>query len=89
MSVGWRPTRQNGERFSAQPAQASPHPDPVVLLIVRLLTPLAMADDRCLTARGAPPGHLMQVDWRYPGSVFSSDGGSTIKRIMAGVRAGR
>ena len=48
MTVRRRPIRQDGKRLSARPAQSPPHPDPVVVLVVRLLTTLAMADDGIL-----------------------------------------
>jgi hypothetical protein len=61
----------------------------MVLLVVRRLATLPVADDRGFSTRRTPTWHLPQADPSYPGTVLSSGGGNEIKRITAGVKARR
>jgi hypothetical protein len=45
MSVRRRPSRKDGEGFATWAAETAPYPDPVVVFVVGLLAPLAVADD--------------------------------------------
>jgi hypothetical protein len=54
---------------------------------MRLPQPATMTDDRRVLTRRTPPRQQFQRD--YPGSVLLSASGSAIKRITAGVKAGR
>jgi len=45
MSVRRRPSRKDGEGFATRAAETAPYPDPVVVFVVGLLAPLAVADD--------------------------------------------
>jgi hypothetical protein len=53
MRVGQRKHRQKGERPSASDTAAPANPDPIVMLIVRLLAPSPMANNRILFANRA------------------------------------
>jgi hypothetical protein len=55
--------------------------DEIVNVVVCLLTALAVADDRSISAQRAPAGQLGQWKRGYPGSMLSSASGSAIKRI--------
>jgi hypothetical protein len=55
--------------------------DEIVNVIVCLLTTLAVADDRSISAQRAPPGQQRQWKRGHPGSMLSSASGSAIKRI--------
>jgi hypothetical protein len=81
VTIGGRPTGQNGEGLATQSAEPPAHPDPILLFVMRLLAPLPMADDRCLPTLRAPAWHLPQIDPRHPGTGLSSDSGSAIERI--------
>jgi len=48
MGVRKRKQREKGERLAALGATAPTNPDPVVMLIVRLLAPSTMTDNRIL-----------------------------------------
>jgi len=60
-----------------------------VALIVRLLEPPPVTDDRPTAAQRASPGQQGERDLGHPGTVLSSASGSAIKRITAGVKARR
>ena len=53
MSVRRRPSRKDGEGFATRPAETAPYPDPVVVFVVGLLAPLAVADDGIASAARA------------------------------------
>jgi len=55
--VGGREQGKQGEGLSAPRAKAAPNPNPVVMFIVRLLAPAAVADDRIAFANRASPQH--------------------------------
>jgi hypothetical protein len=82
-----QPVRQDGEGLPAPRANAAPHPDAIVLVVVRLAEPPAVANDCVFLAERAQPRQVMQ--WHYPGSMLSLVSGSAIKRITAGVKARR
>jgi hypothetical protein len=84
-----RPGRQDRECPVARPAQSTPDADDIVDLVMGLFAPLAMADDRLVTAQRAPPWQHPQRESGHPGSILSSASGSAIKRITAGVKACR
>ena len=84
-----QPIGQDCKGLAARMADPTTHPDPVVALVVCLLTPLAMADDGIVATQRTPPRQQSQRKGRHPGSVLSSASGSAIKRITAGVRACR
>ncbi len=44
-AVRRRPSRKDGEGFATRAAETAPYPDPVVVFVVGLLAPLAVADD--------------------------------------------
>jgi hypothetical protein len=88
-TIGRRPTGPNGEGLATQSAEPPAHPDPIWLAVMRLLAPFPVTDDRCLLTQRAPAWHLPQIDPRHPGTGLSSDSGSAIKRITAGVKACR
>ncbi len=46
MGIGERKHRQEGNRLTASPADAAPNSNPVMVFIMGLLAPTAMADDR-------------------------------------------
>jgi hypothetical protein len=48
MRVGQRKHRQKGEGLSAPDTAATANPDPIVMLVVRLLPPSPMTDNRIL-----------------------------------------
>ena len=64
--------RENGEGLLARRAPAAPHPDPIVLVVVSLLAPPSVADDRVAAAERTLPRQLRQADPGYPGSALSS-----------------
>jgi hypothetical protein len=66
--------------FSGTATQPAANADPVVSLIMRLLAPHAMSNDRLAAAHRTPSRQQMQRDRDYPGSVLSSPSGSAIKR---------
>jgi hypothetical protein len=82
-----QPVRQNGEGLPARPTDPAPDPDPIVLVVVGLAEPPAVANDRVVLAERAQPRQEMQR--HYPGSLLSLVPGSAIKRITAGVKARR
>lgn len=55
MGVRERKGREESEGFAATGAVATPDPDPVVMLIVRLLAAAPMADDRIALTNGTSP----------------------------------
>jgi hypothetical protein len=77
--------RQGGEGLSARTANAAPHPNVVVPVIVSRTKPLAVTRDGAVSAKRTSPREKVQRD--HPGSTLSSASGSAIKRIMAGVKA--
>ena len=87
MSRRRQPVRQDGEGLPARPTNPAPHPDAIVLVVVGLAEPPAVADDRVVLAERAQPRQEMQR--HYPGSMLSLASGSAIKRITAGVKARR
>ena len=58
-------------------------------VVVRVFEALSVPDDGPLAAKRAEPREQVQGDLGHPGSVLSSGSGSAIKRITAGVKAGR
>jgi hypothetical protein len=84
-----RPGRQDCECLVARPAQSTPDADDIVDLVMGLFAPLAVADDRLVTAQRASPWQHPQRERGHPGSILSSASGSAIKRITAGVKARR
>ena len=82
-----QPVRQDGEGLAARPANPTPHPDAIVLIVVGLAKPPAVANDRVVPAERAQP--RQEVQRYYPGSMLSLASGSAIKRITAGVKARR
>jgi hypothetical protein len=89
MPIRQRPSWLDGERPPAKPTPPAPHPNAVLLLVVRRLAPLSVSDDRRSMAHRTPTWHQLQVDPGYPGTALSSAGGNEIKRITAGVKACR
>ena len=89
VTIRRRPTRQDGERLAAQPAQTAPYPNTVLPFVVCRLAPLPVSDDRSPLTQRAPARHLAQIDPRHPGTGLSSGSGNEIKRITAGVKACR
>jgi hypothetical protein len=87
MPRGRQPVRQNGKGLPARRANPAPHPDAIVLVVVGLAEPPAVANDRIVLAERAQPRH--QIQRHYPGSMLSLLSGSAIKRITAGVKARR
>ena len=87
MSRRHQPVRQNGEGLPARPTDPASDPDPIVLVVVGLAEPPAVANDRVVLAERAQPRQQMQR--HYPGSLLSLVSGSAIKRITAGVKARR
>ena len=55
MRVRERKQRKEGEGLPATVAEAAPDPNPVVMLIVRLLATAPVADDRIACTNGASP----------------------------------
>ena len=55
MRVRERKQRKEGEGLPATVAEAAPDPNPVVMLIVRLLATAPVADDRVACTNGASP----------------------------------
>jgi len=53
MTVGRREQRQKGERFATPVTEAAANRNPIVVFIMRLLAPAAMADDGVLQANRA------------------------------------
>src|SRR4051812_19770871 len=82
-----RPGGQNGESLPARPAPSTTNPDPIMLLIVRLLAPSAVTDNRLTAAYRTTSRQPMQRKRGHPGSVLFSPSGSAIKRIKVGVKA--
>src|SRR6516164_5952986 len=89
LAVGRRPMGQDGEGQSTGPAHAATDPNPVVAFVVGLFLPPAMTGDGVLAAPRAASWQERQRKGRHPGSYLSSDSGSAIKRITAGVKARR
>jgi hypothetical protein len=55
MSVRERKARQEGEGLPATGAAAATYANPLVMLVVRLLAPASMTDDRIVLTSGALP----------------------------------
>ncbi len=89
MSIGRRPTGQDSKCLPTKPASSAAYPHAILLLVVRRLAPLAVADARRLSTDWTPTWQLLQADPSYPGTALSSGGGHEIKRITAGVKACR
>ena len=53
MRIGQRKHREKREGLSASDTAAPANPDPIVMLVVRLLAPSPMANDRILFANRA------------------------------------
>ena len=87
MSRRCQPVRQDREGRPARPANPAAHPDAIVLVVMGLAEPPAVANDRFVPAERAQPRQEMQR--HYPGSMLSLVSGSAIKRITAGVKARR
>jgi hypothetical protein len=81
------PVGQHGECLMAKAADAPPHPNAVVQLVVSLPQPTAVTDDRVATTKRTSSRQTLQRN--YPGSTLSFVSGSAIKRITAGVKARR
>jgi hypothetical protein len=60
MSVWRRPSRKDGEGFATRAAETAPYPDPVVVFVVGLLAPLAVADDGVASAARAASWQQLQ-----------------------------
>jgi hypothetical protein len=60
-----------------------------VPLVVSLFQPLPVTDDSPVAAKRAHSGQQRERDLAHPGSILFSGSGSAIKRITAGVKAGR
>ena len=86
VSVRRRPYRQNREGLPTRPTPPAANPDPIMLLVVRLLAPSAMTDDGLVAAHRALPRQQFQRERDHPGSDLSSPSGSAIKRIKVGVK---
>ena len=84
-----RPIGQHREGLLARATETPANPDLCVPLIVRLLEPPSVTDDRPIAAQRASPRQQRKRDLGHPGSVLSSVSGSAIKRITAGVKARR
>ena len=82
-----RPVGQYGKCLLAGTTQAPASPDLFVLLVVRLLESLSVADDRPLTTKWTTPRQQFQRNPGHPGSVLFSVSGSSIKRTTAGATA--
>jgi hypothetical protein len=82
-----QPVRQDREGLPARSTNPATHPDPFVLVVVRLPEPPPVADDRVVAAERAQP--RQEIQRNYPGSMLSLVSGSAIKRITAGVKARR
>ena len=82
-----QPVRQDSKRLPARSTNPATHPDPVMLVVVRLPESPPVADDRVVAAQRAQPRQQKQRN--YPGSMLSLVSGSAIKRITAGVKARR
>ena len=80
-----QPVRQDGEGLPTRPTNPAAHPDAIVLIVVGLAEPPAVANDRVVLTERAQPRQEMQR--YYPGSMLSLSSGSAIKRITAGVKA--
>jgi hypothetical protein len=65
----------------ARATQTPANPDLGVPLIVRLLEPPSVTDDRPIATQRASPGQQRKRDLSHPGAVLSSASGSAIKRI--------
>jgi hypothetical protein len=79
--------RQNREGESAGITDATSNPDKVVVVVMNLPEPAAVADDGLASARRTTARE--QAQRNHPGSELSSVSGSAIKRITAGVKARR
>ena len=55
-----QPIGQDREGLAAGMTDATSHPDPVVAMVVRLLAPLAVADDGIIAAKRTPPRKQFQ-----------------------------
>src|SRR5260370_39687888 len=82
-----QPIGQDGKGLAARMTDSASHPDPVVVRVVCLLAPLAMADDGLVATQRTPPREQLQGERPHPGSDLSSASGSAIKRITAGGKA--
>ena len=60
MRRGRQPIGQDGEGLPARLADSAPHPDAIVLVVVGLPEPPAVADDRVVAAERAQPRQQMQ-----------------------------
>ena len=82
-----QPIGQDREGLPARMTDSASHPDPFVPFVVRSAEPPSVADDRVVAANRTSPREQFQRD--HPGSMLSFASGSAIKRITAGVKAGR
>ena len=78
---------QDREGLLTGPTNPTSYPDAFVAVIMCLPEPPSVTDDGVLLTAGTPSRHVIQ--WDYPGSLLSFFSGSAIKRITAGVKAGR
>ena len=82
-----QPIGQDGEGLAARMTYSASHPNAFVALVVGRAQASSMADNRAVLANRTSPGE--QVQGNHPGSTLSSVSGNAIKRITAGVKAGR
>jgi hypothetical protein len=78
-----RPIGQHREGLLARATSPPANPDLCVPVIVSLLEPPPVTDDRAIAAQRASPGEQRERDLGHPGAVLSSASGSAIKRITA------
>ena len=85
--AGDQPIRQNGKGLSAGAADATAHPDSLMLVVVGAPKPPSMTHNGVSPAQRTAPRQELQRN--HPGSLLSSISGSVIKRITAGVKVRR
>jgi hypothetical protein len=73
------PVGQHRERLMARAADAPPHPQAVVQLVVSLPESTSVTDDRVAMTNRTSPRQTLQRN--YPGSRLSFVSGNAIKRI--------
>ena len=89
VTIRRRPTRQDGERLAAQPAQPAPYPDQSCCRRAPDLRRCPCPMIVCPLTQRAPRGNWRKSIRVTPGPVLSPASGSAIKRITAGVKACR
>jgi len=85
--LGNQPFRKQGKGLSTRPADASAHPDSLMLVVVSETRPPPMTHDGVIPAQRTAP--RQEAQGHHPGSLLSLVSGSAIKRITAGVKARR